>query len=103
MEDKERRIDPAFIEKIRRKREEQLAKRTDYERAIDELKAHAGYCETKERIYAFLESANVKNKEEILERLVQEKKVSLEPKVCMFPYILHLVATKEEEEKTKHE
>ena len=82
---------PGFIEKIRRLREAQLAKRTDYERAISVLKAHAGYCETKERILAFLESANVKDKEQILQRLVKEKKISLEPKACMFPYILHLV------------
>lgn len=92
-----------FFERLRKKREEQLLKRTDYEKAVSKLKANAGYCETKERIMDFLEEATVKEPEKMLTRLINEGKIIYDSKACKFPYILTFITvdTKEENEETE--
>ena len=79
-------------------REERWAKMTDYERAIAYLQAHAGYSETKERLLRMLRDAPVKEPEEILNRLISENKITFDPEAKFFPYTLHFIAVKDEED-----
>jgi len=89
---------PNLFERVRELREKRLAARTDYEKAVDVLKAHSGYAETKQRIFRLFDREGIKDKEGILNRLIQEGKISYDAKLREFPYTVHIVAVKGEEE-----
>jgi len=89
----------AFIEKIVKLKQSKLGPRTAYERAIEALRAHAGYTETRERIFKFFEEAGITTygeKVAILNRLIEEGKIEFDPNAPVFPYTLKFIAEKEE-------
>ena len=98
MSENKTKANKEFMEKVRKLQDQESAKRTDYQKAIDSLKAHGGYTETKEKILRIIREANVKDPEDTLNQLIAEDKIVYDSKAFMFPYTLRFVATREEKE-----